>query len=329
MTHNTMQHVICIGYAKCGTTMLDVVLRESKLVLTPHGRKEIKFFVPPQFPAEDAYTRYLHEFGDDARLATATHTFEASPQYCHQTPEAFRDLVRRIADTLPEGRVVVCLRNPVVRAYSHYIHNLHNFALYGEGVFTPSRKELVRKVPVRTFRQSLIHTGRLMTSYHDYLKVVYDTVGRERVRLFFLESDVLRFRDWVVGVFGEPIADELNLSNERPPNAVIPRRPIPNYATRRGVLYAFGSRKGELVDYPGLTEEQITRILSAREHWTLGLGRDEMEALTKEFFAEDLEQCAVLTGDERFRRYMVEPPEDQRAVLCDEAALRNLHEIPD
>ena len=322
-----MQHIICIGYAKCGTTMLDVVLRESKLVATPHGRKEIKFFVPPQFPSDDVYRRYLGEFGGGALSEGVTHTFEASPQYCHQTPEAFRALVGRIADTLPHGRVVVCLRHPVVRAYSHYVHNLHNFALYGEGVFTASRKELARKVPVRTFRQSLLHSGRLMTSYHDYLKVVYEALGRERVSLFFLESDVRRFRDWMTGVFGEAVADELGLSNDRPPNAVIPRRPIPNYAVRRGVLYAFGSRKGELAEYSGLTDEEMANILAARDKWTLKLDTAEMAALTREFFAEDLEQCASLTGDDRFRRYIVESPEEQRATLCDPAALRNLHGI--
>lgn len=322
-----MQHIICIGYAKCGTTMLDVVLRESKLVATPQGRKEIKFFVPPQFPAERAKERYLSEFGSPERLASATHTFEASPQYGHQKPEAYRALVGRIADTLPEGRVVICLRHPVVRAYSHYIHNLHNFALYGEGVFTPSRMELPRKVPVRTFRQSLIHSGRLMTSYHDHLKVVYELLGRDRVSLFFLESDVRRFRDWMSGVFGEAVADELDLSNDRPPNSVIPRRPIPNYAVRQGILYAFGSRKGELVEYPGLTDQETANILAARDKWTLGLSRAEMEELTAEFFAEDLSQCAQLTGDQRFTAYATEPPQEQRATLCEESALRNLHGI--
>ncbi|MFZ5548508.1 MAG: sulfotransferase domain-containing protein [Pseudomonadota bacterium] len=322
-----MQHTICIGYAKCGTTMLDVVLRESRLVATPSGRKEIKFFVPPQFPAENAYQHYLAAFGGPEALAGKQHTFEASPQYCHQTPEAFKALVARIADVLPAARIVVCLRHPVVRAYSHYVHNLHNFALYGEGVFTPSRKELVRKVPVRSFRQSLVHSGRLMTSYHDYLSVVYEAVGRERVSLFFLESDVLRFRDWMAGVFDDAVADDLGLSNDHPPNAVIPRRPLPNYAVRQGVLYAFGSRKGELADYPDLTAEQTAQVLAARGKWTLRLDRDEMVALTRDFFAEDLEHCAQLTGDERFLRYRDEPPESQRAVLVDEAALLNLHGV--
>ena len=58
-----MHHVLCIGYAKCGTTMLDVVLRESKLVATPKGRKEIKFFVPPQFPADDALAGWNPRLG--------------------------------------------------------------------------------------------------------------------------------------------------------------------------------------------------------------------------------------------------------------------------
>ena len=35
----------------------------------------------------------------------------------------------------------------------------------------------------------------------------------------------------------------------------------------------------------------------------------------------------LVAGDERFLRYASEPPEEQRAALCDEAALHNLHEI--
>lgn len=307
--------------------MLDVVLRDSKLVATPRGRKEIKFFVPPQFPSDEPYARYLKEFTGDEGLIGATHTFEASPQYCHQTVDAFRMLVTRINNTIASSQLVVCIRHPVIRAYSHYIHNLHNFALFGEGVFTASRKELPRKVPTRTFAQSLLQSGRIMTSYHDYLRIAYEIVGRERVSLFFLEADTLRFRDWIVGVFGEAVADELGLSNDRPPNNVIPRRPVPNYAVRNGVLYAFGSRKGELVDYPALTEEQLTKILACRDNWTLRLDSGDMVALTAQFFAEDLRLCSELTGDRRFLRYVDEFPEAQQAVLSDEAALRNLHGV--
>ncbi|MEK8106136.1 sulfotransferase [Micromonospora sp. M12] len=50
-------------------------------------------------------------------LAPGEHTFEASPYYLfHPSVPA------RVAATLPQARFVALLRDPVQRAYSHYLH---------------------------------------------------------------------------------------------------------------------------------------------------------------------------------------------------------------
>ncbi len=320
-----MRHIVCLGYAKCGTTMLDSVLRKSKFVATPKRRKEIKFFLPPQFPASDPYRAYLAEFFDSADTGTYTATFEASPPYCHQTPEVFRQVLERIRDTLPDVRVVVCVRHPVVRAYSHYIHNLHNFGLLGDGVFS-GRQELPKKPFRKTFDEVLSSSGRLMTSYHDNLEMAYEVLGKDRVTLFFLESDVVRFRSWMTALIGEEAYADLGLGDESP-SMVIPRRPVPNYSVKGDVLHAFGSRDGELVSYEGLTHPQRRAVLDSRKSWTLSIGDEEVRRLVATYFENDLRQCAALTGDTRFLDYLVNLPEPQSASLTNGTLLKSLHRI--
>lgn len=322
-----MKHIICLGYAKCGTTMLDAVFRKSRLVATPRDRKEIKFFLPAQFPAAQARAKYLEAFFEGGDEGVAEYTFEASPPYCHQPEEEFRAVLERIKGTLPEVQVVICVRHPVVRAYSHYIHNLHNFGLYGEGVFSSARMDLPRKVPRRTFEESLRNTGRLMTSYHAYLSAAYEVLGVERVSLFFLESDTIAFRPWVARLAGEAVAADLDLGAGETPGLVIPRRPVPNYVARGSTLFAFGSRRGELSEYADLGADELAHVFESRERWTLDLSQPQMLALTQEHFESDLRDCARLTGDARFLGYVDAVPEAQTAKLADERLLKTLHGV--
>lgn len=321
-----MKHIVCLGYAKCGTTMLDVVFRQSRIVATPLERKEIKFFLPRQYPEQNQYREYLRQFfGDAAAPDAVTHTFEASPPYCHQSAEEFAAVLARIDHTLPDSEVVICVRHPVARAYSHYIHNLHGFALYGEGVYG-SRPLLPNRIYRKTFEQSLHDRPRIMARYHDCLRTAIDVFGAKRVKLFFLESDTRNFRDWVIDLVGEKVAVELRIGTE-PPKTVIPRRPVPNYTVRDGVLIAFGSRKGELVPYRGLSHVQRRAIIDSRKSWTLELDERDITRMVQEYFGEDLQECAALTGDTRFTDYLTRQPEKQAAGLTPGKLLPSVHRL--
>lgn len=319
-----MKHIVCLGYAKCGTTMLDTVFRRSNLVATPRERKEIKFFLPQQYPSAHHHEAYLAQFFKNGVIpAGITHTFEASPPYCHQQSDEFRRVLSRIEQTLHEPRIVICVRHPVARAYSHYIHNLHSFALYGDGVYG-KRNLLPQRVYKRSFEQALTVNPSIMTHYFEYLKMVYDVLGRDRVQLFFLESDTKDFRGWVSRLAGTEVASSLGLGEDGPSH-VIPRRPVPNYVVKDEVLIAFGSREGELVRYAGLSHPERRAVLDSRKRWSLEINEGDVMRLTREHFAEDLERCAALTGDMRFKQYLVEQPEPQLASLAHGRLLAEFH----
>jgi hypothetical protein len=320
-----MRHLVCIGHAKCGTTLLDSVFRQSRLVGTPSETKEIKFFLPRFFPEEAAHERYLEKFATADGGHPVVATFEASPQYSHQPEEVLRAVLENIRQTLPGAKVVICFRHPVLRAYSHYIHNLHTFALYGEGVFTP-RPDLLRKPCRMSFEEALASTTRLQVSYSTTLRVAYEVMGRENVLLFFLEKDSRALNDWMQRLAGEEVANEM-VSVINSAGSVFVRRPVPNYIISQDVLHAFGSLAGEYVRYEGLDENRANDLAQGKRLWTLNLSGQDAARLTQRYYRADIEECARYSGDNSFMEYLRVVPGAQSAEVTPENLLDRLHGI--
>ena len=101
---------LIVGSPKCGTTSLAFWLRDHPQAFVPEI-KELNFF-----NLEERWSRgldwYAQQFagGEDAVVAG-----EATPAYMFGAPN-----VERIARALPNARLIVCLRDPADRAYSHW-----------------------------------------------------------------------------------------------------------------------------------------------------------------------------------------------------------------
>lgn len=107
---------IIIGAQKGGTTSLYAYLAAHPWVM-PASKKEVHFF-DNHFGAGLAW--YRRHFPPLLQLrARGAITGEASPYYLYHphTPG-------RIANALPRVRLIVCLRNPIDRAVSHYWHQV-------------------------------------------------------------------------------------------------------------------------------------------------------------------------------------------------------------
>src|SRR5690606_10677789 len=109
---------LCGGH-RCGTTMLARALSAHPAVLTAVPRRPVHYFdtgydrgprwYRAHFPTQCAADRIAW------RLGVPPVTFESNPDYLYH-PHA----VARIARDLPEVRVIVLVRDPVDRAYSHH-----------------------------------------------------------------------------------------------------------------------------------------------------------------------------------------------------------------
>lgn len=111
---------IIIGAQRCGTTSLYDYLCEHPQIM-PSPVKELFYF-------DDYYTRPLNWYRSffptqkekeelEKKLGLLAITGEASPSYFFHPYAA-----KRIKETLPNVKLILVLRNPVERAYSHYNH---------------------------------------------------------------------------------------------------------------------------------------------------------------------------------------------------------------
>lgn len=100
-----------VGAMRCGTTSLNAYLR-SHPQITVSRPKEVHFFDNQFDRGLDWYLTHFTPTADTRAIG------EATPDYLYSL-----EAPQRIADTYPEIKLLVLLRDPADRAYSHYWHN--------------------------------------------------------------------------------------------------------------------------------------------------------------------------------------------------------------
>jgi hypothetical protein len=105
---------VIIGAMRCGTTYLFNLLSQHPHV-EPSIRKEVHYFDTNYDQGLDWYRSHFPTLAQNNKQRTITG--EATPYYLAH-PQA----AKRVAEVLPKAKLIVLLRNPVDRTYSH-----HNF----------------------------------------------------------------------------------------------------------------------------------------------------------------------------------------------------------
>ena len=105
---------LILGEMKCGSTTLWQLLSKHPRIFFP-DEKELHFFnARPDRPLSASdYERCFASSDSDHLLG------EATPNYLFD-----EDASVRIHRTIPEARLIAILRDPVMRAWSHYWHNV-------------------------------------------------------------------------------------------------------------------------------------------------------------------------------------------------------------
>ena len=108
----TLPTFVGIGVARGGSTWLHTLLSGHPDVYMPERRKEIRFFDRNYDQGTQWYEGFFCPQDEAARYCAIG---EISPQYlyCESCPD-------RISAALPDAKLLVILRHPVDRAYSHY-----------------------------------------------------------------------------------------------------------------------------------------------------------------------------------------------------------------
>lgn len=105
-----LPNFLIVGAMKSGTTSLAAYLRDHPQAYVP-VEKELHYFTLNRARGD---SWYRHQFAPGIGMRAIG---EATPEYLYD-----RQAPARIARLVPDARLIVMLRNPVDRAYSHYWH---------------------------------------------------------------------------------------------------------------------------------------------------------------------------------------------------------------
>jgi hypothetical protein len=179
---------LIIGAQKAGTTWLWKMLDRHPETRLP-AEKEIHFFGSSELYNQGTDAYFAHFDGIDTGLVTG----EASTTYLSDRPAFFYNSDNRleydtslpllpelVRTTLPDVKIIVCLRDPVRRAMSAYFHWMRK----GELPVLDGLKKTAANHP----RLRLIEMG----DYQRHLGAWMDAFPRDRILVLAFEDDVIR-----------------------------------------------------------------------------------------------------------------------------------------
>ena len=103
---------LVVGAQKSGSSTIDDYLRKHEDICLPNSRKEVHFFDNDLLFNTQVNYDYYHKFFENCQ---GTCRGEVTPSYMYWKPA-----IARIYTYNPTIRILVILRNPIHRAYSHW-----------------------------------------------------------------------------------------------------------------------------------------------------------------------------------------------------------------
>ena len=174
----TKPNFFLVGVPKAGTTALYHQLRHHPDIYMPEV-KEPHYFMEWVRPGRGPITRAEYEaLFIDAGSARAVG--EATPDYFH-----WPDSPRRIAGYDPEARIVVSLRQPVQRSYSHY-KMMRNDTRSSFRDFNKATQQAI--IALKAGKVAPFGSGYRHSFYAEALKRWYDLFQKERVLVLIYEE---------------------------------------------------------------------------------------------------------------------------------------------
>jgi hypothetical protein len=175
----TMPNFLIIGAMKSGTTALYYYLEQHpQIYMSPV--KEPNFFCSEEQENSEgnsatrigAYQDLFKDVSGEKAIGEASHCYLYEPE-----------APARIQEYIPDAKLIAVLRNPVDRAYSHFLHMVRNGTEPLADFAQALREEETGGYQRRNF-QDYIGRGR----YYDQLKRYIDAFGRDQVKVYLYED---------------------------------------------------------------------------------------------------------------------------------------------
>lgn len=171
------------GAAKCGTTALYAVLKKHPQVFLPE-MKETNYFASAPPPPEVNEIDCAGDFAGYQRLYQGAEGFAAvgdsSPSYLWNEGAA-----ERIHNVSPQAKIVIILRDPVVRAHSAYLMNLRSGAEPKSATFWEAlQRDAARREKGWWIARLYVELGL----YHDQVRRYLNVFGRKQTHILLFDD---------------------------------------------------------------------------------------------------------------------------------------------
>jgi hypothetical protein len=163
------------GAQRCGTTTMHGQLKRHPNIFLAHP-KELHFF---DMKWEQGLDWYEEQFAPKPQHKQIG---EATPIYMYDGPAR-----ERMIQTLPDVQLLIMLRNPIDRAYSHYLHMRargHEKRPTFEQAIAREQKRLGRDTRAVRRRFSYVDRGHFIGQ----LEALEQAYGRDRMHVMLLED---------------------------------------------------------------------------------------------------------------------------------------------
>jgi len=131
--NNYLPNFLIVGATKSGTTSLYKYLIQHPQIYLNESVKETNFFVQPKNilgngPRYYADDSYAHTFDEYLELFKEVdpQKHKAIGEVCTTYLHFYKNTIPNIKKHLEDPKIIIILRNPVERAYSHYMHNVRD-----------------------------------------------------------------------------------------------------------------------------------------------------------------------------------------------------------
>jgi len=175
-----------VGAPKCGTTSLYAHLKRHPQVFLP-DMKEPHFFVTDRPPSRDvSRARRLTCVGNQDKYLRLYEAAVGIPAIGDASSTYLWDpnAAERIREICPLARIVICLRDPVVRAHSHFLMNRR----IGMESLPTFERAIQADLTIRDHRfwggRLYIEFGR----YHEQVRRYLETFGRDQILIVLFDE---------------------------------------------------------------------------------------------------------------------------------------------
>lgn len=183
-------HFIIVGVQKAGTSAIHNYLSQHQSIFMP-DKKELHYFDRLQstrlFNTYKAYHKYF-DFSSNKLLG------EATPIYCY-----WKNSLERIKKYNPNIKLILILRNPIDRAYSHW--NMEYARGFEKRSFLQAIKEEIQEIETNTYVPHKVKSYVDRGLYSSQVKKMYSLFEKKNTYVDFyfnLKKDEKLFMDSIL-----------------------------------------------------------------------------------------------------------------------------------